>query len=124
MTDRERILNLLWDSGRDYEEYIDLQHEMGMPAYEDFESWLADDIIADGWIRLPCKVGTYAKYKYNGAEAIWKITSISLYAEGQPQISLTHSKVTNTVTLSFFEDRFEIIPKEEAEAKLKECEGK
>jgi hypothetical protein len=36
---------------------VEEQHENGFPMFEDFESWVADDIIADGWIRPPCKVG-------------------------------------------------------------------
>ena len=108
MTDRDRLIELIQNAvngcARHWAEII------------------ADHLLSNGVILPPCKVGDYAKYKYNGAETIWKITSISFYAEGQPQLSLTHGKATNTVRLAFFEDRFEIIPKEEAEAKLKELE--
>lgn len=113
MTDRDRLIELLLKSEI-------LCNTCGESTNTYCAEALADYLLANGVIVPPCKVGDYAKYKYNGAEAIWKITSISFYAEGQPQLSLTHGKVTNTVGLAFFEDRFEIIPKEEAEEKLKE----
>jgi hypothetical protein len=84
------------------------------------ELWEEIVSVIERAIVPPCKVGDYAKYKYNGAEAIWEITSISFYKDGEPSVSLTHGRVTNTVRLAFFNDRFEMIPKEQAEAKLKE----
>ena len=52
MTDRDRLIELIWCSGRDYDDYVDEQHEMGMPAHEDFESWLADDLLANDFTKV------------------------------------------------------------------------
>lgn len=47
MTDRERLIELIYCSGRNYDDYVDEQHELGMPPHEDFDSWLADDLLAN-----------------------------------------------------------------------------
>ena len=68
---RDRLIELIYCSGRNYDDYVDEQHEMGMSAHEDFDSWLADDIIADGWIRPPCKVG----------DTVWEVNTDNPFDE-------------------------------------------
>lgn len=50
MNDRDRLIEIIYCAGRDYDDYVDAQHEIGMSAYEDFDSWLADDLLANGVI--------------------------------------------------------------------------
>lgn len=57
MTDRDRLIEIIYCAGRDYDDYVDNQHEMGMSAHEDFDSWLADELIARGVILPPFKLG-------------------------------------------------------------------
>ena len=57
MNDRDKLIEIIYCAGRDYDDYVDAQHEIGMSAYEDFDSWLADDLLSNGVIVPPCKVG-------------------------------------------------------------------
>lgn len=113
MTDRDRLIDLLSYFADGY------NAENRHIVFDTKVCDVADYLLANGVIVPPCKVGDYAKYKYNEAETIWKIISISFYAEGEPQISLTYGKTTNSLSLPFFQDWFVIIPKEEAEKALK-----
>lgn len=63
---RDRLIEFIYCAMRDYDNYVDEQYEIGMPAYEDFESWLADDLIANGVILPPFKIG----------DRVWYITGI------------------------------------------------
>ena len=54
MNDRDKLIEIIYCAGRDYDDCVDAQHEIGMSAYEDFDSWLADDLLANGVI-LPVR---------------------------------------------------------------------
>ena len=45
---RDRLIELIDCSGRNYDDYVDEQHKTGMSPHEDFDSWLADDLLANG----------------------------------------------------------------------------
>ncbi len=62
MTDRDSLIELIYCAMRDYDDYVDNQHEMGMSVYEDFDEWLADELLAHSVIVPPCKVGDDVYY--------------------------------------------------------------
>lgn len=70
------------------------------------------------FVELPCEVGDFVKL--HGSEHIWKVTSISFYAEGEPKVSIKHGNVTNTGIFSWFKNYVKIVAKEEAEKALSE----
>ena len=78
---------------------------------------MADDILANGVIVPPCKVGDYVRVK--GLTSFWRVDAIHYYREGLPQITITYGKISNTLAFSDSE-LFEVFTKEEAEEKLKE----
>ena len=55
---RDRLIDLLWCIGREYDEYCDDSHEVGLSPMESFEEMAADHLLSNGVIVLPCKVGT------------------------------------------------------------------
>ena len=61
---RDRLIDLLWCVGREYDEYCDDSHEVGLSPMESFEEMAADHLLAAGVIVPPCKVG----------QLIWHIT--------------------------------------------------
>lgn len=83
MTDRDRLIEIIYCAGRDYDDYVDCQHEMGMSAHEDFDEWLADELLAKGFILLPCKVGqtVYVPWYWDGEFGIAsaEIEEINIY---------------------------------------------
>lgn len=127
---RDRLIELIYCSGRNYDDYVDGQHEIGMSAYEDFDSWLADDLLANGVIVPPCKVGDW----------LWVVrkdyVSESFRVDGFDDRNLVMYMQDNEHNLSLvykgikiwrvsFDDfgKSVFLTKGEAEAKLKEREG-
>ena len=56
MTDRDRLIGSISKAKRNY------NMSTMIPIGTTFESWVADYLLADGWIRLPCKVGDKVYY--------------------------------------------------------------
>ena len=63
---RDRLIELLWCIGREYDEYCDDSHEVGLSPMESFEEMAADHLLANGVIVPPCKVGqtVYVPWRY------------------------------------------------------------
>ena len=76
---RDRLIELIDCASRDYENMVEEQHENGFPMFEDFGSWVADDIIADGWIRPPCNVGQTVYYIWFGKIYKGKCHAITIH---------------------------------------------
>jgi hypothetical protein len=81
---------------------------------------IADNLLANGVIVPPCKVGDYVHFK--GLEDPWKVSTINFYAEGAPKISITSKtgKITTTMTLAEFSEFAVVITDEKAEKALAE----
>ena len=135
MNDRDRLIDIIYCAGRDYDDYVDAQHEIGMSAHEDFDSWLADDLLANGVILPPCKVGDRVfiiekEYRLNKVEH--KIITCEI--EFIYVSSKTKRYHTKKLECPYMDNGFNFRPKdigktvfltkEEAEQKLKEREGK
>ena len=75
----------------------------------------AEELLANGVIVPPCKIGDYVRFK--GLTTLWQVDAIHYYREGLPQITVTKGKISYTVTN---DGMFEVFTKEKAEAKLKE----
>lgn len=85
---------------------------------------LADLILADGWIRLPCKVGDTV-YRISGnyfGEKIFEgvVAQISIYNNGEIRF-WEHGHPLSFTPNDFGETVF--LTREEAEQKLKEVKG-
>lgn len=122
---KKRLEELIWDSGRDYDNYVDEQHEQGMPAHDDFESWLADDLIAHGTILLPCK---FQQKCYviptieNRLDDITEMTCIGFALSCDSYVANLVTAKNKLYQPSFGEfGKTVFLTREEAE---KECEGK
>lgn len=121
MTDRERLIELIYCSGRDYDDYVDEQHEMGMSPHEDFDSWLADDLLANGVIVPPCKVGQIVWLVRNGKIEETTVEKIVL-KDGGLYLKLLCNSFYETTCRSIGKTVF--LTKEEAERALKERDAK
>lgn len=113
MTDRDKLIELLKGAETKVAEALTRPLEL--------EEWLgiyADYLLANGVIVPPCKVGDYVRFK--GLTSLWQVDAIHYYREGLPQITVTNGKVTSTIT-DF--ETFEVVTKEQAEEKLKECDN-
>ena len=125
------MIEIIYCAGRDYDDYVDSQHEMGMSAYEDFDEWLADELLANGVIVPPCKVGDkvycIVKYQSKGFEDRLPERDI-IIEEKITRIAQTKMPYLffDTNTVHFTEDKIGktvFLTKEEAEEKLKELNG-
>lgn len=58
MTDRDRLIELIYCACRDYDEYADSFHENGMSPMESFEEFAADYLIANGVTVGDAKIAT------------------------------------------------------------------
>ena len=124
MNDRDRLIEIIYCAGRDYDDYVDAQHEIGMSAYEDFDIWLADDLLANGVIVLPCYIGQevwYLSEHFNGSVEIekGKISMLQQKADKSWKFRISHNSSvwdfkTEDIGVKYF------TTKEEAEEKLKE----
>lgn len=54
---RNRLVELIADARKEYYDYSDELHEKGMSVPESSEEYIADHLIANGVVVLPCKVG-------------------------------------------------------------------
>lgn len=45
---RDMLIDLLWCIGREYDEYCDDSHEVGLSPMESFEEMAADHLLANG----------------------------------------------------------------------------
>lgn len=61
---RERLIELIADARNNYYDFSDEMHEKGMPVGESSEEYIADYLLANGGIILPCKVGDTV-YQYS-----------------------------------------------------------
>ena len=116
MTDRERLIELIYCAGRDYDDYVDSQHEMGMPAHEDFDEWLADELLANGVIVPPCKVGDMVyevDYDFESGDIVIV----------QSQVSGVAVMTTNNIHRTEYINKTVFLTKEDAEQALKEREN-
>ncbi len=121
MTDRDSLIELLdsvQDKGEKYE-----HTENGVSVWSISNEKLADHILADGWRRLPCKVGEVVWvishwFKYTKTEIeSRKILSVQIYKNGNIQYHYKDG--------CFWKEhigRTVFLTKEEAEDKLKERE--
>lgn len=85
-------------------------------------AYYADTILADGWVRLPCKVGDKVWYITGTYGTVIKsavIDAITIERNGANELC-----VTNENGLTFWNSVDIFYPtKEEAEKALKECKG-
>ena len=129
MTDRDRLIN----SARPFANSCACEEETGVCEFTDCKTCnatcLADVLIEDGWIRPPCKVGDkvyiISRNKVKECEVVFIGISadekcsyfnfVENYADGTfyKSYSMVFEVIGKTVFLT----------KEEAVAKLKECEG-
>lgn len=56
-TMRERLIELIADARNEYYDYSDELHEEGMSVPESSEEYIADYLLANGVVVMPCKVG-------------------------------------------------------------------
>ena len=117
MNDRDRLIEIIYCAGRDYDDYVDAQHEIGMPAHEDFDSWLADDLLANGVIVPPCKVGQTIYYISFG-----KVYKSKCHAITQHKNSLQIHLYDYDGDKAIYPAKKVFLTKEEAERALKERE--
>ncbi|MBQ2389614.1 MAG: hypothetical protein II305_06130 [Clostridia bacterium] len=118
MNDRDRLIEIIYCAGRDYDDYVDAQHEIGMSAYEDFDSWLADDLLANGVIIPPCKVGQTVYYISFGKVYKGKCHAITQHKHGL-QIHLYDYDGDNAK----YPAKKVFLTKEEAESELRKRSG-
>ncbi len=129
---RDRLIDLLWCIGREYDEYCDDSHEVGLSPMEGFEEMAADHLLANGVIVPPCKVGDtvyictcfgfwYTKPEINKCEM--QIKSIRV-TESRMIFEAEHGKDN----VDYFElkdiGKTVFLTREEAEKALAEREGK
>ena len=62
MTDRERLIELIHRMERDYKGLMCNWREIDEPMPPTFEVWAADNLLANGVIVPPCKVGDKIYY--------------------------------------------------------------
>ena len=62
MTEREILVELIADARNGYYDYADELHEKGMSVPESSEEYIADYLIANGVVVMPCKVGDVVYY--------------------------------------------------------------
>ena len=118
MTDRERLIELIWNS---------IANRLGTIFRENVED-IADDLLANGVVLLPCKMGQKlydVTEFFNGClyPEMYEMVSNEMYLERTDKDTIVftydgmyikHEDIGKTVFLT----------KEEAEAKIKEREGK
>lgn len=56
---RDRLIELLWCIGREYDEYCEDSHEVGLSPMESFEEMAADHLLAAGVIVPQFKAGDH-----------------------------------------------------------------
>ena len=72
MSDRDRLVELLNEAEREYCDYLALFSEDGYKTPEKSGAeFYADYILADGWTRLPCKMG----------DRVYRLNDVVLYGE-------------------------------------------
>lgn len=137
MNDRDRLIEIIYCAGRDYDDYVDAQHEIGMSAHEDFDSWLADDLLANGVIVPPVSVGqtVYSFCDVFGVMLPYVIQDFKIGFMGKDRPNCWYWEATSHATETdelLDEIDFDIddigktvfLTKEEAERALKEREEK
>ena len=123
MNDRDKLIEIIYCAGRDYDDCVDAQHEIGMSAYEDFDSWLADDLLANGVIVPPCKVGDTVYMIFENEIRELRVISLSyLFSSSFNHFNL-HTENSRGAVLSYeMKDigKTVFLTKEEAEKALAE----
>ena len=111
MPDRDRLIELLEDT----------LHEWECDVQDETLSQIADHLLANGVIVPPCKVGD--RYVMDTAKTIFNAWNdvTGAVVEGTSWYYELESVIEDIVKLSFGAG---VLYREEAEAKLKECEGK
>lgn len=114
MTDRDRLIELLEQAKEKAKGTLGSMNN-------GFGAWYADYILADGWIRPPCKVGDKVYRIFNGEIYEHKVSNIiyrGLQSRWQidciPFMAYVYDEIGKTVFLT----------KEEAEEKLTELKIK
>lgn len=130
MSDRDRLIELL-NRNQDYgaTHAISQMDERKVYTYETPNSVIADHILADGWIRLPCKAGDHIFWvdKIDGTITEFIVSSIeTVCRKGNYKstwIQFTDKNGYRRFDYQFNADRFgedAFHTKEEAEQALKE----
>lgn len=114
MTDRERLIELI-------DNFI---HTVNVIEWysEEIDEQLADHLLANGVIVPPCKVGDTVWFIRNKTEIIATVVEKVILKHGGLYIKLGCNSMYETSSNSIGKTVF--LTKEEAEAKLKEREGK
>ncbi|MBR2312192.1 MAG: hypothetical protein IKA46_02770 [Clostridia bacterium] len=80
---RDRLIELLYCAGREYDDYVDDCHEVGLSPMEDFDEMAADYLLEHGVIVPPCKVGQTVyvpwRYAFQRGIATVEVQEIKLY---------------------------------------------
>ena len=108
MNDRESLSELLEKAVR----YADENYRC-RPIDGKYCGLMADHLLANGVLVLPCKVGDWVHFK--GLEHPLRVVAVHFYAEGDGQISIACGKTTNTMTFRSFAEWGCVLTKEEAE---------
>ena len=110
MTDRDRLIKLF--NKIEYTPFPEMTMKSNLKnQFTDYAlNCIVDEILANGVIVPPCKVGDYVRFK--GLTSLWQVDAIHYYREGLPQITVTNGKVTSTIT-DF--ETFEVVTKEECD---------
>ena len=63
MTDRERLVEVIYDGDKEAGFYLDNKGTIDdIQTMNEIVGKIADKILADGWMRPPCKVGDYVEW--------------------------------------------------------------
>ena len=117
MTDRERLIDLMIEAKRTD------------PETGSFTDYLADYLLANGVIVLPCKVGdtVYCPWIHNSNKeiAFTKVESIKIYVNGRPLVFVEDWESDIPMPAAFYSENIGktvFLTREEAEKALKEHE--
>ena len=119
---RDRLIELLWCIGREYDEYCDDSHEVGLSPMESFEEMAADHLLANGVIVPPVAMGGTV-YTIRGKKMLkkWKVLFIGINSLGEIKLNIADKGFNNVLEVwdcDFWKNVF--ITTEDAEKELKE----
>lgn len=83
---RDRLIELIYEG-------LDSRNNLSIATMRPLPHYLADGILADGWIRLPCKVGDTVYVVNETVGKVFRNTVIG--------ITIGESKNTNTIKVEY-----------------------
>lgn len=130
MTDRDRLTEMIKQANTLYLDYLESIDQKGLIDTEGRAEYIADYLIANGVIVLPCKVGdtVYYPWIYDGqcGIAFSKVESIKIYVNGLPIAVVEDWKSDMPMPICFNTDDFGktvFLAREAAEKALERSKG-